>query len=135
MNEDRHDTQPIGSTRQLVADLATLVRHEFDEATRELAGKLKVAGLGAGMVGASAFAGLATTVCVSALIAVLLCEIMPSWAAVLILSVMWAIATVVLALLGKRKVQAAGSFFPEQTIEHLKEDFALARGRRDRPAP
>ncbi len=135
MDDDRKDAQAIGSTRQLVADLATLVRHEFDEATQELAGKLKAAGVGAGMVSAAAFGGMMTVVSVSALVAVLLCGFMPPWAAVMTISVVWAVTTLVLAWLGKKKVQSARPFLPERTIEHLKEDFAWAQERREQRPP
>ncbi len=133
MDGDRKEAQIIGSTRQLVADLATLVRHELDEATWELAGKIKAAGVGAGMVGASAFAGMMSIVCLSALVAVLLSEVIPPWAAVLTISVAWVIATLSLVWLGKKKVESAAPFLPERTIEHLKEDFASARERREQP--
>ncbi len=133
MDGDRNEAQIIGSTRQLVADLATLVQHEFDEATWELAGKIKAAGVGAGMVSASAFAGMMSIVCLSALVAVLLSEVIPPWAAVLTISVAWVIATLSLAWLGKKKVQSAAPFLPERTIEHLKEDFASARERPEQP--
>jgi len=58
--------------------------------------------------------------------------VVPPWAAVLIVTVLWAAATVTLALLGKRKVQDAGSLVPEQTIENIKEDVAWARRPRRR---
>lgn len=135
MDDDRNDAPISGSTQQLVADLATLVRHEFDEAAQELAGKIKSAGLGVGMVSASALAGMMTVVCLTALAAILVCAIIPLWAAVLTVTLAWAMAALILAWLGKKKVRSARPFFPEQTIEHLKDDFAFARKRRGQPRP
>ena len=37
------------------------------------------------------------------------------------------VGTAVLALSGKKKIQAAGSLLPEQTIENVKEDIAWAK--------
>ncbi|HEX3672268.1 MAG TPA: phage holin family protein, partial [Candidatus Cybelea sp.] len=75
------------------------------------------------------FAGVMTIVCVTALIAVLLSYVIPTWAAVLIVTVAWAAAALVLGLIGKEKVEAARPFYPEQTIDNIKDDLAWARKR------
>ncbi len=129
MERNRTD-EPLAAAQGLVADIGVLIRNELEEAKIELAGKIRAAGLGAGMVSASAFAGLMTVICFSALIAVLLSSIVAPWAAVLTITVLWAVAAVALGWLGKRKVDAARPFFPEQTIEHIKEDIASARRSR-----
>lgn len=134
MDEDRSNAQVLGSAQQLVADLGTLVRHELDEAKQELAEKIKSAGLGAGFISASAFAGVMAIVCVTVFIGVLLGYVIPMWAAVLIVTVAWAVAALVLGLIGKEKVEAARPFYPEQTIDNIKEDFASARKRSRRSA-
>ena len=129
MDEDRSNAQVLGSAQQLIADLGTLVRHELDEAKQELAEKIKSAGLGAGFISASAFAGVMTIVCVTVFIGVLLSYVIPMWAAVLIVTVAWAVAALVLGLIGKEKVEAARPFYPEQTIDNIKSDFEWARTR------
>jgi Flp pilus assembly protein TadB len=134
MDEDRSNAQVLGSAQQLIADLGMLVRHELDEAKEELAEKIKSAGLGAGFISASAFAGVMAIVCVTLFIGVLLSYVMPMWAAVLIVTVAWAVAALVLGLIGKEKVEAARPFYPEQTIDNIKEDFASARKRSRRSA-
>jgi hypothetical protein len=129
MDEDRSNAHALGSAQQLIADLGTLVRHELDEAKQELAEKIKSAGLGAGFISASAFAGVMTIVCVTVLIGVLLSYVVPMWAAVLIVTVAWAVAALVLGLIGKEKVEAARPFYPEQTIDNIKSDVEWARRR------
>lgn len=132
MDEDRSGAPTLGSAQQLLADLGTLVRHELDEAKQELAEKIKSAGLGAGFISASAFAGVMAIVCVTVLIGVLLSYVIPMWAAVLIVTVAWAVAALVLGLIGKEKVEAARPFYPEQTIDNIKDDLAWARKRSSR---
>lgn len=134
MDEDRSNAQILGSAQQLLADLGTLVRHELDEAKAELAEKIKSAGLGAGFISASAFAGVMTIVCVTVLIGVLLSYVIPTWAAVLIVTVAWAVAALVLGLIAKEKVEAARPFYPEQTIDNIKGDVEWARTRSRNPA-
>ena len=122
---DRDDS--AGSPQQLLGDIALLIRHEFELAKNELAGKAKSAGIGAGMLSASALGALFTLGSLTALVVVLLQLVIPLWAAVLVVTAVWGGVTAALALLGKRKVEDAVPFVPEQTIENIKEDVAWAR--------
>ncbi|MBV8530182.1 MAG: phage holin family protein, partial [Candidatus Eremiobacteraeota bacterium] len=63
----------------------------------------------------------------TALVMVGLAQLLPLWLSVLIVTLLWAVATATLALLGKRKVEDAVPFVPEQTIENIKEDAAWVR--------
>lgn len=131
MNIDESPETADSSHRipQVVADLALIVRHEFELAKQELGEKVKAAGLGAGMLSGAALTGFMTLACLTVLIAVLLSIVVPSWAAVLIVTVVWGAATAALATIGKKKVEAASPFIPERTIADLKEDVAWARRR------
>ena len=122
--ENRESPRSLG---QLASDIATLVRREVELAKAEMMEKAKSAGIGAGMLSASAVTGLLTLGSLTALFIVALSLVLPPWAAVLIVTVLWGTATATLALLGKRKVADAGPFVPEQTIENVKEDMAFAR--------
>ena len=128
-NETPQPGESAASLQQLAGDIATLIRHEIELAKAELGEKLKTAGVGAGMLSASAIGGLITLACLTALVAVLLTLVLPAWVAVLIVTVVWAAATAALALAGKKKVQDAGPFVPEQTIANVKEDMEWARRR------
>ena len=72
------------SLQQLASDIVTLVRQEVELAKTELADKAKAAGLGAGMLSASAVTGLITLACLSALLIIALALVIPLWAAALI---------------------------------------------------
>lgn len=122
--EKRESPDSLG---QLASDIGTLIRQELELAKTEMAEKAKSAGIGAGMLSASAVTALLTLVSITALVIVLLALVLPVWAAVLIVTVLWGAATAVLALMGKRKVQDAAPFVPQQTIENVKEDVAWAR--------
>lgn len=126
-NEER--SEGLGTVQQLVGDISTLVRHEIELAKSELGEKVKAAGVGAGMLSASAVSGLITLACLTALGALLLALFLPAWGAVLIVTLLWAAVTAALAIAGKRKVEDAAPFVPERTIENLKEDVAWARRR------
>jgi hypothetical protein len=128
-NEPHEATDSSERIPHLVADLAVIVRHEFELAKQELGEKVKAAGLGVGMLSGAALTGFMTLACLTALIAVLLSIVMPSWTAVLIVTVVWGAATAALAAMGKKKVEAASPFIPERTIADLKEDVEWARRR------
>lgn len=120
------------SIQQLVGDLTILFREEIELAKTELAEKIKAAAVGAGMLSGSAMAGIITLGCLTALAAVSLSIVIPSWAALLAVTVLWASVTIILALIGKRKVEDATPFLPEQTIKNVKQDVARARRRAKR---
>lgn len=135
-NGTENDTGERGnSVQQLVGDLTILIRQEIELAKEELGQKIQSAGIGAGMLSASAACALISLGCLTALVALLLALVIPAWSAVLVVTVLWAAATAILALLGKKKLQDAAPFVPERTIESVKEDLAWARSRSKRSEP
>lgn len=112
---------------RLAADIATLIREELDLAKREMTAKAKSAGVGAGILSASAVTGVLALGSLTALLVVVLSLAMPLWLAMLLVTGFWGAVTAILALLGKRKIEAAAPFLPEQTIANVKEDIAWAR--------
>ncbi|MBV9028233.1 MAG: phage holin family protein [Candidatus Eremiobacteraeota bacterium] len=127
--DDSKDSSLPASVERFAADLGVLIRSEFESARREMVEKAKAAGVGAGMLSASAVGALFTLACLTALLIAALSLALPVWLAALIVTVLWAAATAALALFGKKKVQDAGPFIPEQTIADVKEDLQWARSR------
>lgn len=123
-----------GSTaiQQLIGDITMLIRQEIELAKMELGEKVKLAGIGAGMLIAAAVAGVITLGCLTALAALLLSLVIPTWTALLAVAVLWGATTAILALFGKRSVEDAGPFVPERTIANLKEDAGWSRRRAKR---
>jgi ABC-type antimicrobial peptide transport system permease subunit len=115
--------------KTLANDLSTLVHEEIELAKAELTQKAKLAGMGAGMFGGAAVAGVMTLGTLTACIVALLALAMPVWVAALIVTVVWGVVTGVLAISGKRRVQAATPPVPEQAIETTKEDVRWAKTR------
>ena len=132
-SDDSKETTGAASVQQFAADLGVLIRSELDSARREMADKIKAAGLGAGMLSASAIGALFTFGCVTAVLILALALAMPAWLAALIVALLWAAATAALALVGKKKVGDAAPFLPEQTIADVKEDLQWARARATPP--
>ncbi|MBV8117233.1 MAG: phage holin family protein [Candidatus Eremiobacteraeota bacterium] len=130
VSERSKESESGNSLREFARDLATLVREELESAKAELAEKAKSAGIGAGMISASAITGVVALASLSALLTIALSLALPLWAAALVVTILWCGVTGVLILLGKRKIEAATPFVPEQTIENIKQDVAYAR--RDR---
>jgi len=113
--------------KQLSQDLVLIFRKELESARDEMTGKAKSAGAGVGMLSGSAITGLMTAGSLTALLIIALSLVVAPWLAALIVTLLWAAATAILALSGKKKLQEAGSLMPEQTIENLKEDVRRAK--------
>jgi uncharacterized membrane protein YqjE len=134
MSTDHHADpreQSIGElVKQLAAETSMLVRQEIDLAKAEMAEKAKVAGKGAGMLGAAGVVALlalgALTACLIALLATWIDHV---WLAALIVTVVYAAIAGVLALRGRDEMREAAPPAPEQTIESVKEDVAWAKTR------
>jgi MFS family permease len=121
------------STAELVRDLSrqlsTLARQEVELAKTEMAEKGKRAGAGAGMLAASAVFGLVTLGTLSAFLVLVLAEAMPAWAAAFLVTALWAVVAVALAVLGRDKLEEAGKPMPEKTVESVKEDIQWLKGQ------
>lgn len=115
--------------KQLSEDLLLLVRKELETAREEIAEKVKTAGVGVGMLSGSALTGLMTLGSLTALLILALSLVLAPWLAALIITLLWAAVTAVLALGGRKKIQDAGPLMPEKTIEGVKEDLRYAQSR------
>jgi uncharacterized membrane protein YqjE len=122
--------KPTADLVKDISDQATrLVRAEVELAKAELAVKGKQAGIGAGMFGGAGLLavfgiGALTTAAIAAL-----ATAMPTWAAALIVAVVYLAAAGVVALLGKGRVQQATPPLPERAIDSTKTDIETAKAR------
>jgi MFS family permease len=122
--------RPIGELlKQLSEETTTLVRKELDLAKAELAQKGQQAGKGAGLIGGAAVVGLLGAGALTAFLIMLLDGALANWLAALIVAVVFLAVAGILALQGKKKVQAAAPPVPEQTVETVKEDVEWAKTR------
>jgi uncharacterized membrane protein YqjE len=115
---------------ELIKDLAgqtsTLVRQEIKLAQAEVTERGKLAGRGAGMLGGAAVAALLGLGALTALIVIVLDSAIALWVAALIVTVLWLALAAVLALSGKKALQATTPPAP-QTVETVKEDIQWAK--------
>jgi uncharacterized membrane protein YqjE len=128
--QDELRDQPIGELlKQLSEETTTLVRQELDLAKAEMAQKGKQAGIGAGMFGGAGVGALLGLAALTAAAIAALDSAMALWLAAVIVGLLWLAVAGVLALQGKRKVQAATPPVPQQTQESVKEDVEWAKTR------
>jgi Putative Actinobacterial Holin-X, holin superfamily III len=128
-DEDLRDRSLGELLKRLSQETATLVRQELDLAKAEVAQKGKIAGAGAGLLGAAGVAGLAALGAFTAFLILVLSLLMPAWVAALIVTAIYGAIAAVLALRGKTKIQEAKPPVPEQTVETVKEDVQWAKTR------
>lgn len=122
------------STGELVSRLgeqvSTLIRSELRLAQAELQEKGKRAGIGVGLFGG---AGLVALLGAGALVAcaiLALALVVDAWLAALIVGVVLLAVAGILALVGRRQVQRAGSPLPTEAVEGLKQDIQTVKERR-----
>jgi uncharacterized membrane protein YqjE len=107
----------------LTTQVSTLARKEMELAKVELSEKGKVFGIGGGMIGAGGLvAVLGLGALTAALILGLATVIDEAWVAALIVAIAYLAVAGVLALVGKRRIEAASPLVPEQASESVKED-------------
>ncbi|MEA2291542.1 MAG: hypothetical protein QOF17_562 [Solirubrobacteraceae bacterium] len=122
--------RPLGDLlKQLADQTGTLVHQEIDLAKAEMAAKGKQAGKGAGLLGAAAVIGLLAAGALTAFLIMLLDGALANWLSALIVAVAFGAIAGVLALQGKKRIQAATPPMPEQTVETVKEDVEWAKTR------
>lgn len=117
---------------KLIADIPSLlmdlVRGEIESFKQELIGKLKLAGVGIGLlVGAATFLFFALLVFLAA--AVLgLATVLPAWAAALIVGGGILLIAVILALIGISSLKKGVPPAPTETIKSIKKDVRVIKG-------
>lgn len=122
--------RPIGEiARELASDVSLLVRQELKLARAEMQEKGRIALPGLGMIGGAGLAALCAAGALTAFLVLVLDLAMPAWLAALITGTALAGVAVVLALTGKERVEEAGSPYPEETIEEVKEDAQWVKER------
>jgi MFS family permease len=115
--------------KQLSEQTSRLARQEVELAKAELAVKGKRAGIGAGMFGGAGLFGLYALGALTAAAILALATAVAGWLAALIVAAVYGAVAGVLALQGKRKVEAATPPVPEQATESVKEDVRWAKIR------
>jgi hypothetical protein len=112
---------------QLTEQISKLVRDEARLAQVEVTQKAKKLGIGAGLFGGAglmAFFGLAVLISAAVLA---LAEVLPGWAAALIVAVVLFAIAGVLALVGKKDVAQASPPVPTQAIAGVQADIATVK--------
>ena len=115
---------------QLSTQLPELIRSELRLAQVEVAEKGKRAGVGLGMFSAAGLLGFFGFAVLVATGVLLLDLVLPAWAAALAVALLLLAIAGVAALMGKKKVQEAGSPKPERALQGLKQDVATVKGGR-----
>lgn len=113
----------------VTSDISTLVKQELELAKTEAKQEMAKAGKGVGLLGGAGVAGHLLLIWVSVTITVVLDSWMPLWAAALIVTVLWAVAAAVLAVIGRKALQESNPQLPT-TQRTLKEDARWATAQK-----
>ncbi|MGZ8665876.1 MAG: phage holin family protein [Solirubrobacterales bacterium] len=113
--------------RQLSEQSATLARKEVELAKAEMTVKGKRIGIGAGAFGGAGLVGLFAFAALTAAAILGLATAVSPWLAALIVTAAYAAVAGVLALVGKKRVDAGTPPVPEQAIDSAKQDIEEAK--------
>lgn len=128
--QDRPDPTIGSLVHDLSQQVPELIRSELRLAQTEMAEKGKRAGLGIGMFSLSGLLAFFATACLIACAVLGLAHAVPDWLAALIVAVVLLAVAGVVALIGKKNVEAATPPQPERAIEGIQEDVATVKGQR-----
>lgn len=106
--------------KTLVGESGVLVRQELTLARAEMTVKAKTVAVSASMVLVGAGVGLAALLGVGAAAIVVLGQVIPLWAACLVVSAIWTVLAAVLVASGLARLRTVDPL-PQQTIASLKE--------------
>ncbi len=127
MDEEVRDRSTADLVKELATETSTLVRQEMELAKAEMAQKGKQAGVGAGMFGGAAVAGLLALGALTACLILVLALALPAWLAALIVALLWAVVAAALAFIGRKRMREATPPKPERTVESIKEDVEAVK--------
>src|SRR5436190_22784269 len=124
----RVDERSISELVRELSDQTTeLARKEVELAKAEMAVKAKRLGIGAGAFGAAGLVALFAVGALTATLILALATAVSSWLAALIVTAGYAAVAGVLALTGRKQVEAGTPPVPEQAMESTKEDIERAK--------
>ena len=126
--ERDEEERSIGELVQRLSDqTSALARKEVELAKAELEIKGKRLGIGAGAFGGAGVVALYAGGALTATLILALATFLEGWLAALIVTVVYAAFPVVLALTGKKQVEAGTPPVPERAIDSTKQDIEAAK--------
>ncbi|HEV7948854.1 MAG TPA: phage holin family protein [Glaciihabitans sp.] len=118
----------VGLLRQIPGQVSRLVRDEVRAAQAELTEKLKMAGVGAGLLAGAAVFGLFAFGVLLASAILGLSTVLAPWLSALIVGVVLLVVAGVLAFIGIRKLKKGVPPVPTDSIENVKADIRVVKG-------
>jgi hypothetical protein len=122
---------PERSLGQLVSDLSEqtsqLVRSEIELAKAEVTGRLKLAGVGGGLVAAAGILALYLLAAILTTAVIVLDLWLDLWLAALIVTVFLLLVVTVLALLGVNRLKKGNPPTPLRAIDNVQKDVAAVK--------
>lgn len=113
--------------QQLTEQTAALASKEIELAKAEVTAKGKRLGIGAGAFGAAGVVALYAGGALTAMLILLLATFLEGWIAALIVTVVYAAIAGILALAGKKQVEAGSPPVPQRAIDSTKQDIEAAK--------
>lgn len=120
MNAPGEEASVGGLLKTLAGETGVLVRQELTLASAEMTVKAKAVATSSAMVMIGALAGLAALLGAGGTTIVALGQVIPLWAAFLVVTALWTVLAAVLVTMGLGRLRELDPL-PQQTIASLKE--------------
>jgi hypothetical protein len=135
VDSDLRQRSSVQLVKELTEQASTLVHKELELvkveltenvelAKAELMAKGRKAGVGGAALAGAAVAALLALGALTAFLILALDGAMPAWAAALVVTAVWALVALPLALFGRERIKDIGSPVPQRTVQSVKEDVA-----------
>ena len=119
------DQDAVGPLLKRLADQGRrLAAQEAQLAKAELAGKVRLAGVGAGLLGAAGLFGAFALITLTASLILALATVLAAWLSALIVTALYLAIAATLGLVGRARLANAMPLAPTQAIRTVKEDIA-----------
>jgi hypothetical protein len=114
---------------QLSNDVRGLVRAEVNVIRAELEEKMRRLAVGGGLIAAAGVLGLVVLGAATATAIIALANVLATWLAALIVTVVLAIVAGILLMIGLRIVRRAVPPAPKESVDSIKEDVSWVKAR------
>ncbi len=122
------DKSLIALIRDVPRLVSALVQSEIELAKAEVIGKLKTAGLGAGLLAAAGVFAILFLAMLLTSAVLALALVMPGWLAALIVAFVVLLIAVLAALIGVSRLKQSMPPVPEQAMRSVEQDLRVIKG-------
>lgn len=131
-HEDARGASTAELLRSLLADLRLMIDRDAELARLELKDKRRRLQSAGGLLAGAVIAALLAFQTLTAAAVLAVAEVMPAWAAAILVFAVLVVVGLALFVMGRSKARSVGSLAPKETIQTAREDATWVRMETER---